>query len=129
MAKTLKTKFSASRNSPVLETSLAENLIIKKFLTFAIEDVEFQIFMVKKANLPREKLEEKIYDNYTGYPGGRREEVAKDLQRRRPEVIIERAVKGMLPKNRLGRKVYKKLYIYAGSEHPHTAQKAQELKF
>ena len=75
------------------------------------------------------KLEEKIYINYSGYPGGKKEETAKNLQRRRPEVIVERAVKGMLPKNRLGRQMYKKLFVYAGIEHPHTAQQPQELKF
>ena len=75
------------------------------------------------------KLEEKIYDTFSGYPGGRKEEIAKDLQRRRPEVLIERAVKGMLPKNRLGRKMYKKLFVYAGGEHQHNAQKPQALTF
>jgi len=75
------------------------------------------------------KLEQKIYDHYTGYPGGRKEETAANLQRRRPEVVIERAVKGMLPKNRLGRKMYKKLFVYAGAEHPHTAQQPKDLKF
>ena len=58
-----------------------------------------------------------------------KEEVAKDLLRRRPEVIIERAIKGMLPKNRLGRKMYKKLFVYVGDQHPHTAQQPKELKF
>jgi large subunit ribosomal protein L13 len=75
------------------------------------------------------KLNEKIYDNFSGYPGGRKEEVAKDLLKRRPEVIIERAIKGMLPKNRLGRKMYKKLFVYVGTAHPHGAQKPVELKF
>ena len=75
------------------------------------------------------KMDEKIYDHYTGYPGGRKEEIAKDLLKRRPEVIIERAVKGMLPKNRLGRKMYKKLFVYAGDQHPHTAQQPKDLKF
>jgi large subunit ribosomal protein L13 len=75
------------------------------------------------------KLEEKTYINYSGYPGGKKEEAAGDLLKRRPDVIIERAVKGMLPKNRLGRKMYKKLFVYAGSEHPHTAQNAKPLKF
>ena len=55
--------------------------------------------------------------------------MAKELLKRRPEVIVERAVKGMLPKNRLGRKMYKKLFVYAGTEHPHTAQQPKELKF
>ena len=75
------------------------------------------------------KLEQKVYQNFSGYPGGLREEVAKDLLKRRPEAVIERAVKGMLPKNRLGRKMYKKLFVYAGTEHPHTAQKPQSLTF
>ncbi|MCC6633938.1 MAG: 50S ribosomal protein L13 [Chitinophagaceae bacterium] len=82
-----------------------------------------------KVKFTGNKLGEKIYDTFSGYPGGRKEEVAKDLIKRRPEVIIERAVKGMLPKNRLGRKMYKKLFVYTGSAHPHTAQQPKELKF
>jgi large subunit ribosomal protein L13 len=75
------------------------------------------------------KLDEKIYDTFSGYPGGRKEETAKNLMKRRPEVVIERAIKGMLPKNRLGRKMYKKLFVYAGEAHPHGAQQPKELKF
>jgi large subunit ribosomal protein L13 len=75
------------------------------------------------------KLDEKIYDTYSGYPGGRKEETAKALMKRRPEVVIERAVKGMLPKNRLGRKMFKKLFVYTSAEHPHYAQQPKELKF
>ena len=75
------------------------------------------------------KLEDKLYQNFSGFPGGLREETAKDLQKRRPEVIIERAVKGMLPKNRLGRKMYKKLFVYAGGNHEQVAQQPKELKF
>ena len=75
------------------------------------------------------KQEQKIYDTYSGYPGGRKEETAESLMKRRPEVVIERAVKGMLPKNRLGRQMYKKLFVYAGAEHPHKAQQPKELKF
>jgi large subunit ribosomal protein L13 len=75
------------------------------------------------------KWDHKLYDHFTGYPGGLKEEVARNLLARRPEVVVERAVKGMLPKNRLGRKMYKKLYVYAGSVHPHTAQQPKELKF
>ena len=75
------------------------------------------------------KLDEKIYDTYSGYPGGRKEETAKNLMKRRPEVVIERAVKGMLPKNRLGRKMYKKLFVYTGAEHPHGAQRPKDLTF
>lgn len=83
----------------------------------------------EKIKLTGNKMDDKIYDNFSGYPGGRKEEVAKDLLKRRPEVLIERAIKGMLPKNRLGRKMYKKLFVYAGSEHQHSAQKPVELKF
>lgn len=75
------------------------------------------------------KLEEKIYLDYSGYPGGQRKETAKNLLKRRPEVVVERAVKGMLPKNRLGRRMYKKLFVYAGDQHPHTAQQPKELNF
>jgi large subunit ribosomal protein L13 len=83
----------------------------------------------EKVKLTGNKMDEKVYDRYSGYPGGRKEETAKDLQKRRPEVLIERAVKGMLPKNRLGRQMYKKLFVYAGPAHPHTAQSPKELKF
>ena len=75
------------------------------------------------------KLEEKLYDHFTGYPGGLKQETAKNLLARRPEAVIESGVKGMLPKNRLGRKMYKKLFVYAGAEHPHGAQQPKELKY
>ena len=75
------------------------------------------------------KLEEKEYDHFTAYPGGLKVESAKNLLARRPENIVERGVKGMLPKNRLGRKMFKKLFVYAGAEHPHGAQQPKELKF
>jgi large subunit ribosomal protein L13 len=75
------------------------------------------------------KLEEKLYDHFTGYPGGLKTETAKNLLARRPENIVERGVKGMLPKNRLGRKMFKKLFVYAGAEHPHSAQQPKELKY
>jgi large subunit ribosomal protein L13 len=75
------------------------------------------------------KLEDKQYINFSGYPGGKKEEAAGDLLKRRPEVVMERAVKGMLPKNRLGRKMIKKLFVYAGANHPHTAQQPKALTF
>ena len=75
------------------------------------------------------KQEQKLYDTFSGYPGGRKEETAESLLKRRPEVVIERAVKGMLPKNRLGRQMYKKLFVYVGAEHPHKAQQPKDLKF
>ena len=83
----------------------------------------------EKVKLSGAKMDQKVYDTFSGYPSGRKEELASDLQKRRPEVIVERAVKGMLPKNRLGRKMYKKLFVYTGGSHPHTAQQPKELKF
>jgi large subunit ribosomal protein L13 len=82
-----------------------------------------------KVVLTGNKMEDKLYQNFSGYPGGLKEETAKDLLKRRPEVIVERAVKGMLPKNRLGRHMVKKLFVYAGAEHPHGAQQPKALKF
>jgi large subunit ribosomal protein L13 len=75
------------------------------------------------------KMDEKTYLTFSGYPGGQKGEKAKNLLARRPEVVVERAVKGMLPKNKLGRQMYKKLFVYAGAEHPHGAQKPQYLNF
>ena len=82
-----------------------------------------------KVTFTGNKLEEKLYDHFTGYPGGLKTETAKNLLARRPENVVERGVKGMLPKNRLGRKMYKKLFVYAGAEHPHGAQQPKELKY
>ena len=87
------------------------------------------IINADKVTFSGNKLDQKKYINFSGYPGGKKEEVAKDLLKRRPEVIMERAIKGMLPKNRLGRAMYKKLFVYEGAEHPHKAQKPQEMKF
>ena len=74
-----------------------------------------------------DKANQKIYLDFSGYPGGQKQEAAKDLLKRHPERVIERAIKGMLPKNRLGRAMFKKLHVYAGDVHPHTAQKPTQL--
>lgn len=87
------------------------------------------IINADKVTFSGNKLDQKTYINFSGYPGGKKEEVARDLLKRRPEVILERAIKGMLPKNKLGRKMIKKLFVYAGEAHPHTAQQPKELKF
>jgi len=87
------------------------------------------IINAEKVQLTGNKFHDKVYLNYSGYPGGKKEEAAEDLIKRRPEVIMERAVKGMLPKNRLGRKMIKKLFVYAGANHPHAAQQPKEFKF
>jgi len=81
-----------------------------------------------KVNLTGNKLNDKIYYNHSGYTGGLRERTAKEMIEKYPVEMIERAVKGMLPKGRLGRQMYTKLFVYEGSEHPHAAQKPQELK-
>ena len=102
----------------------------KPYYTPHTDCVDYIIVInAEKVILTGNKMNEKEYQTYSGYPGGQKAELAKDLIRRRPEVVIERAVKGMLPKNRLGRKMYKKLFAYAGAEHPHTAQKPQTLTF
>jgi large subunit ribosomal protein L13 len=102
----------------------------KAYFTPHVDCGDFIIVInADKVQFTGNKLEQKVYENFSGYPGGRKEEVAKDLLKRRPEVIIERAVKGMLPKNRLGRKMYKKLFVYVDGNHPHTAQQPKELKF
>ena len=74
------------------------------------------------------KLNDKIYYNHSRYTGGLRERTAKEMIEKYPVEMIERAVKGMLPKGRLGRQMYKKLFVYAEGNHPHSAQKPQELK-
>lgn len=82
-----------------------------------------------KVTLTGNKMLDKEYQTYSGHPGGQKIEIAQNLLNRRPNVVIERAVKGMLPKNRLGRAMYKKLFVYEGAEHPHQAQQPKELKF
>lgn len=73
------------------------------------------------------KSQTKIYYRHSGYPGGIKAESFQSLQNRKPEAIIEKAVRGMLPKNRLGRKMGKKLKVYAGPDHPHAAQDPRPL--
>lgn len=74
------------------------------------------------------KAEQKEYHHHTGFPGGLKTISFNDLLEKHPERIIETAVKGMLPKTKLGRAMFKKLKVYAGTEHPHTAQQPQELE-
>ena len=102
----------------------------KAYYTPHVDCGDFVIVInADKVKFTGNKMEEKEYLTYSGYPGGQKGETARSLLTRRPEVVIERAVKGMLPKNRLGRKMYKKLFVYAGTEHPHGAQKPAELSF
>ncbi|MEE4178155.1 MAG: 50S ribosomal protein L13 [Bacteroides sp.] len=80
-----------------------------------------------KIQLSGSKWDQKEYVRHTGYPGGQRFTSAKQMLVKKPEAIIEKAVKGMLPKNRLGRAIFGNLYVYAGSEHPHQAQQPQQI--
>lgn len=81
-----------------------------------------------KVVLTGDKLDKKIYYNHSGYTGGLRERTARTMKENYPTEMVERAVKGMLPNGRLGRQMYKKLFVYAGEEHPHAAQQPVELK-
>ncbi len=82
-----------------------------------------------KVRFTGNKMNTKEYLNYSLYPGGLKRTVAKNLMVKKPTAIVENAVKGMLPKNILGRHMSKKLFVYAGAEHPHQAQKPQPLNF
>lgn len=81
----------------------------------------------EKVKFTGDKLQKKVYYHHTGYVGGIRSIKAEDLLAKKPEKILTLAVRGMLPKNKLGRKVLKNLKVYAGAEHPHTAQKTVAL--
>ena len=86
------------------------------------------VINAEKVNLTGNKLNDKMYYNHSGYVGGLRERNAKTMIEKYPEEMIERAVKGMLPKNSLGAQMFKKLFVYAGPEHKQQAQKPIELK-
>ncbi len=80
-----------------------------------------------KVTLSGSKWTEKQYIRHTGYPGGQRVTTAEELLNKHPERLVEKAVKGMLPKNRLGRAIYKNMKVYTGTEHDHEAQKPEVL--
>ena len=82
-----------------------------------------------KIKVTGKKLEQKIYYNHSDYVGGMRETTLKEMLAKKPERVIELAVKGMLPKGPLGRQMYTKLFVYAGPEHKHEAQKPEALTF
>ena len=86
------------------------------------------VINAEKVTLTGKKMNMKKYYSYTGYPGGLKEIPVMHLLEKHPERIIEKAVKGMLPHNRLGRRLNKKLFVYAGDKHPHQAQKPELLE-
>lgn len=81
-----------------------------------------------KIRLTGKKWSDKQYVRHTGYPGGQRFETPLEVKAKSSTLLIERAVKGMLPKNRLGSKLFKNLYVYGGTQHPHVAQQPKEVK-
>lgn len=87
------------------------------------------VINAERVSVTGRKLEKKEYYSHSQYPGGLKTEVLKELLEKKPEEAIKRAVWGMIPKNKLGRAVYKKLKVYRGSEHPHQAQNPQEYTF
>jgi large subunit ribosomal protein L13 len=82
----------------------------------------------EKVRLTGDKLQGKVYYHHSGYPGGLKAIPAEKLLAKKPEELLRRAVKGMLPKNKLGSKVFKKLKVYAGPKHPHEAQQPEQLQ-
>ena len=82
-----------------------------------------------KIRLTGKKMTDKVYIRHTGYPGGQRFATPREVLAKNPRGVVESAVKGMLPKNRLGRVLFNNIFVYAGSEHPHAAQQPKEIKF
>ena len=82
-----------------------------------------------KARFTGAKLDDKEYQKYSGYPGGLKRRTAKEMFAKKPNMVLELAVKGMLPKTKLGRAMVKKLFLYSGASHPHIAQQPEPFKF
>ncbi len=111
-----------------LATEVATLLRGKHKATFAphVDTGDFVIVVNAAAvEVTSKKSQEKIYYRYSGYPGGLKAESFEHLRARRPEAVVERAVRGMLPKNKLGRQMIRKLKVYGGTDHPHDAQQPQ----
>lgn len=85
------------------------------------------VINAEKIQLSGDKWNQKIYQRYTGYPGGQRDRTARELMEKKPEALIEKAVKGMLPKNKLGAALFRNLRVYAGETHGQEAQKPKEF--
>ncbi len=87
------------------------------------------VINAEKIKVTGKKMDQKIYKSHSDYVGGLRQQTLKEMLAKKPEAVIEHAVKGMLPKGPLGRQMFTKLHVYAGAEHGHEAQKPEELKF
>ncbi|MHB1400392.1 MAG: 50S ribosomal protein L13 [Trichloromonadaceae bacterium] len=102
----------------------------KPIFTPSVDTGDFVVVVnASKVKLTGNKLADKMYHRHTGYPGGLRSINAEKLLASKPEELIKKAVKGMLPKNKLGRQMFKKLKVYGGAEHPHDAQAPKNLTF
>jgi len=115
-----------------LATEIAVLLQGKKNPAFVrfMDSGDFVIVVnAEKVVVTGNKLEQKKYYSHSGYPGGIREKTMKELLGKSPEDVIRKAVRGMIPKNKLGRALVKKLKVYPGPDHPHQAQKPQEYQF
>jgi|TARA_B110000908_G_C10026156_1_gene345190 large subunit ribosomal protein L13 len=86
------------------------------------------VINAEKITMTGNKMDVKEYETFSGYPGGRRVTLAKHLLEKKPRDLVERGVRGMLPKNRLGRKLFTNMHVYVGAEHPHAAQKPTKLE-
>jgi large subunit ribosomal protein L13 len=114
-----------------LATRIADSLRGKDKPTFTphVDTGDFVVVVnAEKVAVTGKKLDDKMYHRHSGYPGGLRSRTLREQLERRPEEVIRKAVKGMLPRNRLSRAQLRKLKIYAGTEHPHTAQSPTQLK-
>lgn len=101
----------------------------KASFTPSVDTGDFVVVLnADKVRLTGNKLTQKTYYRHSGYPGGISSVTAEKLLEKQPEELIKKAVKGMLPKNKLGRQMFRKLKVYSGSEHPHQAQQPKELE-
>ena len=101
-------------------------LILPFAANFEMRNINLSIVDNDHSSLSQ-KLTDKVYVRHTGYPGGQRFATPKELLKRKPLAVVEEAVRGMLPKNRLGAQLFRNLYVYEGSEHPHQAQKPRKI--
>ncbi len=110
----------------------AANLLRGKEKTVFTPHVDTGDFVIvinaEKVRLTGKKEEQKSYMNFSGYVGGHKSENVRARRARHPELLVERAVRGMIPHNRLGRRVYRKLKVYRGNSHPHAAQQPETVK-
>ena len=115
-----------------LAAGVAEILRGKNKVTFTphVDTGDYVILInADKVVLTGKKEQTKVYFHYTGYVGGDRYMKAGDALQQKPVWVVEHAIRGMLPKNKLGDQMFRKLHVYAGAEHPHAAQQPEEIKF